>query len=337
MDDESTTATPATATPSLDDAAAAAIREISAEFEPGPEAETPPAEGETPPEGAESEPTPEAPAAEAESPAIAAGMERLVAREVAVQAREAAAAAAEGRVRALESELAGLRAKLPAAEVTEKLYHSPSEAIKALGHSPRDVLHLLLAETLKADGKEVPAELAETLRGAEHKREVATLRARLDAKEQAEARAQYLAGIAAGAQAYATQLVGASKDAPTLAVIAKSDPARASREILEEIEADARARAAADPHGEPITYAEAAKRAEKRLSALRALLGPAGTAPSTQASGAPQKAPAKTPPTAKPAAKPLAPWLAKDPDMYSVGVDEATREFLRVEAANKRK
>ncbi len=279
-----------------------------------PEAETP------------AEPTQE----EKEDPGVARGMERLVAREVALQAKEHAFQAREAQLSTMEAELTRLRAAVPTQRIIEDFDHSPTEAIKGLGKDPKTVVRLMIAEQLEAEGKEVPAELKEFVREAKYNKRVAQLERQLDQKSQAEAQMMEYRAVVAGAQEHVKTLVG-SKDVPTLAKIAASNPDRAHQEIMEEIQKDARARMAAEPNGKPITYAEATSRAEKRLAELSGFFAPAPTDATKPASAV--KKP--IPPQQKPPAKPLKPWEKKDDDLYQRGIDEAVREYHLSEAKAK--
>jgi hypothetical protein len=299
------------------------ISEIEGEWNPPPEVE-------------DEAPVEAAPEVEAEvpdekdDPAVTRGMDRLVQREVALQTREAQIAARESRVSALETEVTQLRAKMPATDLTDKLGHSPTEAIKAAGQDPEFVLRVLLAEHLRGQGKEVPADLQKAIEKADSQREMKSIRAELARREANDQAVAYFNNIALGARDY-LKTVG-SKDTPTLAGLSKSDPDRAHREIMEEITADARRRSGADPNGEPLTYPEAAARVEARLSDYKALLGSAAPASTSDTKQAPV---AKTPPQQKPPTKPLKPWQRAGEDIYAKGLDEAVREFHRSEAAAK--
>lgn len=302
------------------------ISEIENEYNPTPEFVEDAAET------TETAPQPEAVAeVEPEEPAIARGMERLVAREVALQAKEAAFQAREARVQGLETELATLRTQLPAKDVQERLYHSPSEALKAMGHDPEAIVRLMIAEQLEAAGKPVPPELKEFVKDAATQREIKALRAQVQQNHQAQESAAFFNAVALGAREYVKTVD--SKALPTLAGIAKANPDRAHREIMEEITADARVRLAADPNGQPMTYQDAAKRVETRLAELKSLFGPVSTQdPTKLVVGKPA-----TPPQQKPPVRPLKPWEKKGDDLLAQGLAEAEREFQRMEAQNKRR
>ena len=155
----------------------------------------------------------------------------------------------------------------------------------------------------------------------------------LEIREQSEKQAAYFNSVAVGARQYVTTAVAAAtgtKSLPTLAAIAKTSPERAHRELMEEITADARHRAATDPDGEPLSYEEAAARVEARLSSLKALLSPVASPADTK-----QAPVGRTPPVTKPPARPLKPWEKTGDDLESQGLQEAMREFHRLESAAK--
>jgi hypothetical protein len=283
------------------------------------------------------EPEVVAPVEDKDDPAVARGMERLISREVSLQQKEAAFQVKEQRFQALEAELASLKTKMPAKDMQEQLPHSPSEVIKSLGHDPATIVRVMIAEQLKAAGKPVPAELQADLDKAENTRrdfatrqEIAGLRAQLEQSKRADEHATFFNTVALGAREYVKTVD--SKAMPTLAEIATANPERAHREIMEEITNDARQRAAADPNGQPLTYPEAAKRVEARLSELKGLFGPMNANPKKPAPGKPT-----APPQSKPPARPLKPWEKKGDDLYSEGIKAAEREFYRQEELSKRR
>lgn len=312
------------------------VSEIEGEWAPAPEdgletQDAPEADLEAKPDDQE-QPGNEPAAPDQDDPAVARGMERLVSREVALQAKEAAFQAREARVATLEAEVKKLRASAPAADLTERIGHSPTEVIKALGGNPEQVVKMLIAEQLTAAGKEVPAALKEELRDAAMNRELDSLKRQLAARDASEKQAAFFNSVAVGARQYVTSTVGAAvKNLPTLSAIAKTSPERAHRELMEEITADARNRAATDPDGEPLSYEEAAARVEARLSSLKALLSPTVSPADTK-----QAPVGRTPPTTKPPARPLRPWEKTGGDLESQGIEEAMREFHKLESAARR-
>lgn len=278
-------------------------------------------------------------------PEIQHGLDRLIQREVALQARESQFAARESEVAQLRTELESLKSAVPSKDLVEKFAYSPSEALKALGHDPATIVRVLIAEDLKARNQPVPAELQSFVEKASDRRELLALKASLaerDRREaEAQARTQAMAAaqqefnvLSAGGQEYVkTHGTGQEwKQMPLLAELAKSNAERAHKEIMEEILRDAQSRAAADPNGKPITYAQAASKVEARLADYRSLFGPAQTAATTPGTKA---AAPQTPPQSKPPAKPLAPWRLRDTSVEDQGINEAIREYNRLEAESR--
>lgn len=299
-------------------------KEIEAEWAPTPEVEADPeAPVEQAPEVAAPAPEP------AEAPEIAKGMDRLVQREVALQAKEAAFQARESEVTGLRAELTKLRGAMPAQEINDRLRHSPSEAIKALGHNPETVVRLMIAEQLKASGQPVPAELQKAVEQAAYDRRVAELEMRLANTERDRVAAADFNTLQLGAREYVKQPEGL-KATPLLAAITKKNPDAVHQEIMEEILLDARNRMSADPNGRPITYEQAARQVETRWAKLKAILVDQAPVDAKQAPVG-----TKTPPQTKPPTKPLRPWERNGSDIGEQGIQEALREYNRLEAARK--
>jgi hypothetical protein len=189
------------------------------------------------------------------------------------------------------------------------------------------MIKLALAELVPAE--KLPEDLKKFSEGYATQRRIAQLEAQLAQREQVQKHQEYFNSIASGAREYVSKSVGEST--PTLAVVAKANPDRAHREIMEEISRDAQSRAASDPNGEPMTYQEAAKRVEARLAEWKSLLVQNGDTATTQA----KKPVDKLPPQPKPPGKPIQPWQKKD-DLAEAGLQDAIREFHRMEAARKR-
>ena len=281
---------------------------------------------------------------ESEDPKYARGIERVVAREMAAREREQAAEARIKAAEAREAELKKYEGLKPAAELAEQFDLDPVGAFKSMGKDPDTMIKLALAQQL---GDKAPAELKEFARKATDDLRYKRLEAKLAAKEQNERAAAYFNTIQAGAREYVTgfdkeldpkkpgKKVGDST--PTLALVAKADPDYARDEIMEEIVTDSRRRAAEDPNGEPISYSEACSRVEARLSKLAKLLTPQMNAQATKNGQRPNGTKPIAPPSTKPAAKPLAPWARKTSSLEEDGIQEAIREYHRVEAERKRR
>lgn len=319
----------------LDTIARDTIAEIEAEFQAEqaaqytdnkPDEVDPPAEpeGDAPVEEVE-------PVEEQDDPKLSRALERTVQRELKAKEAETRAETRLAELKVKEAEFTSLRGLKSTKELMEMASIDALGAIKALGQDPDTFIRIALAQALPPD--RVPAELREFTKDVATKREIAALRRQIDEQNQARTYQEFLNSVQSGARKY-VESVGDST--PTLAVVAKADPERVYREIMEEISRDAGARASQDPNGEPLPYAEAAKRVEERFAQYRALLlGPNGTSTATSQS---TKKPAASalPPQSKPPAKPLRPWEQKN-DLEDKGLQEALREFHRMESAAKLK
>ncbi len=295
-------------------------RELSAD-----EPEIPVEDEYSPPVDPEPDPEPEQ---EDEDPKLARGIQRVVQRELAAKAREEAAEARERAAEAKLTELRGLQGLKPVKDLQEMADYDVIGVFKALGKDPDTMIKMALAQQL---GDSAPDSLKEFARGAGEKRESANIRAELAAERQARAAQEYFNTISAGAREYVTK-VGDSKALPTLSKAVKVDSQYVHDEIMEEIVKEARVRAAQDPDGEPLSYEEAAKRVETRLARIARLVSVQNSMnPATK--NVPNKP--KTPPSTKPADKPLAPWQRRSSNLEEDGLQEALREYERMEAENK--
>jgi hypothetical protein len=309
------------------------IGEIADEYNPQPEV------GEAPTEST-AESAAESPAAEvgadeapaAEDPAVARGMQQLIQREVQLQQRQQALEAREASHAALQAELTKLRAAVPSQQLVEQFDTSPTEAFKAMGKDPETMVRLMVAEQLHAKGQPVPPELQKFVERAADQRRIAALEQRLAAQSAQAQNSQFVTAINNGAHEYVKQFATDTKATaahPALAAMV-SDPSQLHAEIMYEIRSDASARIAqGDTNGDPITYQEAAKRAEARLSRYKTVFTKQlAEAPTKQAGGKPTT---HTPPAQKPPTRPLKPWEAANTSL-DAAINEATREFHSQEA-----
>lgn len=304
-------------------------------------AETPEFEQEAQDFSAEAEPTaeqeqePTDPEPESDpddgDPKFARGIQRVVQRELAAKAREEAAAAREAAAEAKLAELRSLQGLKSTKELMEMAELDPIGMMKAMGKDPDTIIKLALAQQL---GDGAPQALKDFARGYETKRETAAVRAELAAMKQAQAQQEYFNTISLGAREYVKK-VGDSKTLPTLARAATVDSQYVHDEIMEEIVKDARVRGAQDPDGDPITYEEAAKRVEQRLSRIAKLTGSPGVQNRTNAAAKNAMKPNVTPPSTKSPAKPLAPWQNKSSNVEEDGLREAMLVYERMEAEKK--
>lgn len=272
-----------------------------------------------------------------EDPKLARGVQRLVARELAAKQREDEADRKIAELKALQAEVSKYKDLRSAAELADMMDVDPLGAFKALGKNPEDMIKLALAQQL---GDEAPDKLKDFAREANTRREIAQLKAQLAAQNQARAAQEYFNTIQSGAREYALGLDKEVKPGkkvgdgiPTLSLVAKADPDYARDEIMEEIVAEARRKAAEDPNGEPISYEEAAKRVEARLAKLAKLLQVQNGTTTPTKNGKP--ATKVIPPTTKPATKPIAPWMRNPDSIEEQGLQEALRVYERVEAERK--
>jgi hypothetical protein len=252
--------------------------------------------------------------------------ERVVQRELAAKEQEAKAAATLAQVTAKIEEYKGLQGLKSTKELMEMAANDPAGVMTALGQDPAHMIKLALAQQL---GDKAPPELQEFAKNYARDREVADLRAQIARSEQSRAQQDYFNSVVNGAREYVSKSVGDST--PTLAIVAKANPERAHKEIMEEIQRDAQTRGATDPNGEPLTYPEAAKRVEARMAEWKSLLGVQNSM-STASTKSTQKPNGTTPPQSKPPAKPLRPWEQKN-NLEDQGIQDALREFHKMEAA----
>lgn len=324
---------PSFAPTELDNQAEAFIADLAKDFT---------AEDEAP---AQSQPVVEAPEIPGETPNTVEdpterGLERLVAREVDLREREAKLSNASEEIKALRARLSELEPRSISPELLDKIKLSPQDGLRALGLDPDEVVRNALMEKL-GDKANTP-EMKDMMERVRLRKEMDTLRSKVQAAEQKQAAQAYYAQVADGAKKYVSAPEGLSKHAPTLSQVAKSNPDRVYSEIMEEITRDAAHRAQSEPNGDVITYQEAAARIEKRWSAMKALLvgenpssatAPASiNEPKTTVSAA--QSPKIPPVTTKPPDRPLAPWLVAKKD-EDEAILEAINEWKKAEAQRR--
>lgn len=273
-------------------------------------------------------------------PAVDRGLERLVAREVELRERENKLSGSEREVEALRARLRELEPRAISQELLDKIKFSPQDGLRALGLDPDEVVRMALVEKLgdKANDPETRA----LLERSKIRKEMDALRAKVQEAEYKQAAQAYFAQVQHGAAEFTRNIEGASKNTPTVNYVAKSNPERVFQEIMEEITRDASIRAAREPNGDIMSYAEAAQRVEQRWAAMKSLftgsLTPEAPKPATPASiAAPKtiveaKPDVKNPPsTIKPPEKPLAPWLQRSQDSEEA-IRAAIAEYKRSES-----
>jgi hypothetical protein len=261
------------------------------------------------------------------------GLERLVEREVALRERDTAIAAREARMAELEARAA----KALPDDILSKLEYSPEETLKAMGVDPEQLVRQVIANRL---GDQADPSVKQTIESAKVRKEINELRATLAEQQRRAAAGAFVAQVEAGAREYVMKGVG--ENVPTVTAVAKANPDRVYREIMEEIAKDAQSRAAKDPNGDVLPYAEAAKRVEARWAEFKAILSPAPapagnptTTASTSNSTAIASGAKTTSTTVKSPDRPIAPWLQKGQEEEN-GIKAAIAEYNRVEAARTR-
>ena len=327
---------------------AQAIKDIEAEFYATPDTEEPQlddgAEVESTEAAGETEREPAAVEPELESdPKLARGVERLVSRELVAREREAAAEAREVSARRAEADLKELKGLKPAKELMVQMGDDPYGALKSMGHDPDHMVRVIMAQSLKESGEQVPDSLKKYLKDSGDNRRIKALEAKLAEQERVQAATSYYKGIDDGAREYVTKNVDVKKY-PTVSTAIKADSSFVHREIMEEIVRDSQVRAAQDPDGDPMSYEQAVANVEAKWAKYRTLFGEqvqngkTDTKIAGQVRG-PLTGASKTPPQTKSAARPLAPWQhnpAKD-DPFESGIQEALREYNTMEAKRKQR
>lgn len=317
----------------LDNEAAALIKSMEAEFDPGPELVA--ADDAAPPPVQEdglqtSEPTPDVTAGQiaegGESKGKPAELSEFVAREIALFRREEALRAKEAQYQTLEQELTSLRKRNLPEDVVEGLRYQTSETLRALGIDPDTLVKQVLADRLGDKAPEdLRAEVKDAAREFETNRKIRALENKLAEQERAERARVYFSQVQDGAREY-LDAPGVNEHAPTVAKVAKSNKDLAFTEIMAEIQRDAEFKAMRDPSAPLITYEEAATRLEKRWSTYSKVFTP--QVQNVQ-EPKPTQTPAKIQPTPQATTnRPLAPWLQKQ-DVEEDGLKAAIAEFHR--------
>ncbi len=322
-----------------------AIESIAKDWQPDPEGEDSTAPADAP---VATEVAPEV-AAETAAPAEAPVEEpppedrsiaRLVEREVAIRTREEAIGTKEKQLQSLEAELTDLREKSKSyqGDFQERLRLRPSDALRAAGHDPEHVVRLILAEKMVAEGKPVDPQLQRLLDKADYDHKYQELNRRQAEFQRQQEAAQFVAGIELGARTYINE--GISKNAPTVAAVAKANPDAVFRAIMDEIAQDASSRAGKDISATVLTFEEAAIRAEKRFSALKSLFISDPPAASTAPTGAPTtklSTPVEKKSSSPTAPKPLVAKRTPTADeLLEEGIRAGVMEHRRLESAKTR-
>ncbi len=261
------------------------------------------------------------------------GLGRLVEREVALRSRESALEARERALVDVEKRIKTLESRALPEDLAAKWEYEPEAAMRAMGLDPDMIVRQVIASKL---GKDAPPEVQNTLESARVKKQIDELRHQLAEHQRMMAAQTFVAQVQSGAREF---MGGEGLNAtPTVATVAKTNPARVFQEIMEEISKDAAARAHAEPGGDVLPYAEAAKRVEARWSEFKALVSPGITTPAPAATAKASTTPAETAreapsksSTTKPPERPIAPWLQKT-DLEEEGIRAAMVEFRKHQA-----
>ena len=333
-----------------------AIEAIAKDWVPEPDPYAEPAEGapqeaaaapaeDAPPPAAEAAPAAEEPA-EAPPPAPGAddrSLARLVEREVALRGREEALSAKEKHLAGLEAELGELREKSQSytGDFQQSLRLRPTEALRAAGHDPEHLVRLILAEKMVAEGKPVDPQLQRLLDRADYDYKYQELNRRQEEFQRQQAAQQFVAGIELGARTYISGEI--SKNAPTVAAVAKNNPDAVYRAIMDEIAQDAASRAGKDISATVLTYEEAALRVEKRFSYLKSLfVAPSeGASPPAASTPAPAGTTKQSTPVEKKGSSATAPrpLVAKkhptSDELMEEGIRAGVLEHRRLESAKR--
>lgn len=246
-------------------------------------------------------------------------LDRLIARELDLRDREAA----------LKRQADELGARKPVDDEVRDLFGSSAvKALEKLGYDPDQIVRRVIAERM---GEKAPDKLRHEIEQADkdnkYLRRIDEVEKKLAAKEAEAAQRAYFDHVNSGARDYVTKGIG--EYAPTVASVARTNPDRVHREIMDELIRDAQVRAQKDPNGELLTFEEAAKKVESRWSDLRGLLSGGGATPQvTSTKTEPVKSTEKTP-TIKPPDRPLAPWLQSKP-IEEEGVKAGLAEYYRL-------
>lgn len=276
-------------------------------------------------------------------------IQRLVAREVELRQKEDALKVREEKLASVEQENQQLRqaveelsGRVPQ-DFMEELRGSPRKTLEAAGYDPDHIVRVILAEKLIAQGKEVPKELRDQIREAEYDYKFKKQEKTLQQIEQQRRAAEFVAKTESEARQYVKAMGELkpefSKDAPTVAKVAKANPERVYAEIMDEIGRDANARRR-EPNAQLISFAEAARRVEKRWGEFRTLLG--AETPKDEASTNADKTLARGQQTGastqtKKPGKPLTPAKPKtQEELEKEGLAEALAEYKRVEMAKRK-
>lgn len=333
------------------------IAEVESEYESEdldalPDGETgeaqPAAEGEeTPAEDEATEPATEDEPGEGE--ADDRSVARLVQREVELRAREEKVKGAEERATHLETENAQLKQQLEdvSARIPEdffdKLRANAWDTLEQNGVDPEHIVKVVLAQKLMKQNKDVPKELREAIRDAEVDYKFKSLEREKTQMRQQQAAQEFYSKVEREARQYINAMselkTEFSKDAPTVAKVAKANPERVFAEIMDEIGRDANAKKRV-PNATLISYAEASRRVEKRWADDAKLFGSAAAPSEASTTAAETKERAQQTGASTTVKKPVKPLTAPKAktwaELEQEGLDAGLAEYKRAELARKK-
>lgn len=261
------------------------------------------------------------------------GLERLVEREVALRTREQELVSREARIAELESRLKASEERGLPPELQGQFETDAEAALIALKQDPEMVVRQIIAKRMaEKNGGQMDPALRQTMEQAKITKKLRDLEAQLVERDRAAAARDFVARVEAAGREYVNKGIG--EHAPTVATVAKANPERVYREIMQEISVDAREKAQGSG-GDILTYDEAARRVEARWSEFKTIFAPGAPPASPPASTTTSTTPAPevkppTPASTKTPDRPIAPWL-RNAATEDEGIRAGLAEFKRVE------
>lgn len=216
-------------------------------------------------------------------------------------------------------------------EIRELFSTSAAKALERLGYDPDQIVRRVIAERMgdKAPEK-LRKEIEDSDRDGKYMRRIEEIERKLADKErELQARAYY-----DHVSTSAKDFIGKGlNEYALLAQLARTNPDRVHREIMDEITRDAQTRIKDNPNGDILPFEEAAKRVETRWGEYKSLLGGSNPAPapitSTKTENREESKPNTQTPAIKPPERPLAPWLQQKP-IEEEGVKAGLAEYYRL-------
>lgn len=261
-------------------------------------------------------------------PAEDVSTKRLVEREVAVTLKERELEEKMRQYGALEARLKEMEARVIPDNFKELWENKPEDAMKAMGLDPENVVRMVIANRL---GDKADPQIKRVIEESKIKKEINDLKAELSRRDQAAKAQAFVAKVENDARQYVEKGIG--EHAPTVAAVAKANPTKVFREIMDEISKDAQDKMVRGVGGDVLSYDEAAKRVEARWAEFKTIFTPPAAPQPDPASmkTQPKIVEAKKETTSiKSPDKPLAPWLRRN-DVDMEGIKAGIAEFRRAE------